>query len=97
MKKIESLGFTATITEDKLQIEISIDNLINGFERNPENYGDETIKIDKKQEFAEYVARGLIEGTHMGDSIIMQSVDEVFNEILEGCESFIQYSEDEED
>lgn len=97
MNKFENLGFKAIVTQEKLNIEISIDNLINGFNRNPENYANETIKQDKKQEFAEYVAKNLIDGTDIGDSIIMQATDRVFEQILEGYEEFVEYREDEED
>ncbi|HCL4447304.1 TPA: hypothetical protein N2D16_002909 [Clostridium botulinum] len=98
MKKYESLGITTIVTKDKLKIEIPIKNLVNGFNLNPENYDESKVAKGKRQEFANYVAKALINSSNAdtGDSLIMETCDRVFEDIMEGCEDFIKYSDENE-
>ncbi|EKS4344823.1 hypothetical protein QB607_002819 [Clostridium botulinum] len=98
MKKYKSLGITTIVTKDKLKIEIPIKNLVNGFNLNPENYDETKVARGKRQEFSNYVAKALIDSSNSetGDSLIMEACDRVFEDIMEGCEDFIKYPDDED-
>lgn len=98
MEKIESLGFTATVTKQKLKIEIPISNLIQGFRDSPNNFDEATIKRGCRNEFAMYVAQALVDGSNQdtGDSPIMEAVEQVFEELFEGAEDFVKIQEDED-
>lgn len=97
MKKYESLGITTIVTNDKLKIELPIKNLVNGFNLNPENYDESKVKRGKRQEFANYVAQAIIDSSNpdTGDSPVMEMFDDIFEEILEGAEDFINYNDEE--
>jgi hypothetical protein len=104
VKKIEYNGFTATVTNGKVKWEIPISNLINAFYYCPMNiYEDEEdgikIKRGKRQEFAEYVARKMLDEANQdtGASYIEEALDKVFEEAYEsGCD-FIKYPDEEYD
>lgn len=98
MNKYESLGVSAIVTKDKLKIEIPIKNLVNGFNLYPENYDESTIKRGMRQEFANYVAKQLVDGSDpdTGDNPIMTMLDSIFDEILESAEDFVKSGEDDD-
>ena len=98
MEKIESLGFTAVVTKDKLKIEIPIKNLVEGFKDSPNNFSEAVVKRGHRNEFAKYVAKNLIDGSNpdTGDSPIMEALENVFEELFEGDTDFIKYEEDED-
>ncbi|MHA7139818.1 hypothetical protein ACRTEV_21540 [Rossellomorea arthrocnemi] len=98
MEKFEALGFTATVTNDKLKIEIPIKSLVEGFKDSPNNFSESKVKRGHKQDFAKYVAERLVDGSNAdtGDSPIMEAIESTFEELFEGDEEFIKY-EDEED
>lgn len=95
-KTIESLGFKATVTADKIKIELPIKGLVGGFDDNPENFNEAKIKRSHYKKFAEYVAVMLIDGSDpdTGNNPLMSAIDRVFEEILEGAEDFVEYRED---
>jgi hypothetical protein len=98
MEKIESLGFTATVTKQKLKIEIPIANLVQGFKDSPNNFDEAVVKRGHRQEFAKYVAQALVDGSNKdtGDSPIMEAIEQVFEELFEGAEDFVKTQEDED-
>ncbi len=100
MKKFKENGFTSTVTKDVVRWEIPISNLINAFNNSPENYSEDgehyiTVKRDKRQEFAEYVAQQLMLecDSETGASHIEQAIDNVFLGVFEGNEEFAHYPE----
>ncbi|MEG2289576.1 MAG: hypothetical protein RSC24_06375 [Clostridium sp.] len=98
IKKYEGLGVTSIVTNDKLKIEIPIRNLVNGYNLNPENYYESKVARGKRQEFANYIAEHLVDSSNAdtGDNLIMETLDKVFEGILEGCEDFIKYNDEDE-
>jgi len=95
--KYEGLGVATTVKKDKLIIEVPIDSLINGFNLSPNNHDKSIIEIDKKLEFANYVAKQLVDNSdpETGYSPILIMLDNIFNEILEGAEDFVNYGADD--
>lgn len=86
MKKFNSLGITAIVTNNKLKIEIDIKGLINGFEYSPNNYDEMAVIKGKKQAFAEWVAQEILnkQDPDTGDNLAMKMFDEAFNTVFEG-------------
>lgn len=100
MKKYENLGFTSILTEDKLKIEIPIRNLVMAFQTSPNNYDESKVKKGKKQMFAEFVAKQILEecDQHTGDTHITKAFDSVFDLLFEGFEDgreFIDFGDKE--
>jgi len=100
MKKFENFGFTTKLTNKKLTIEIPINILIKAFELYPNNYNESKVKKGKKQMFAEFVAKQIIEeclDSETGDSPMSKAFDSVFDLLFEGYEDgreFIKFGED---
>ncbi|MBB5148636.1 hypothetical protein [Ureibacillus thermosphaericus] len=94
----ENLGFKATVTNDKLKIEIPIRNLVEGFKDSTNNYDGSIVKRGCRQEFAKYVAQALVDGSNpdTGDSPIMEAIEKTFEELFEGAEDFIKYQNEED-
>ena len=97
-KKFHNNGFTATVTDKVVRWEIPIDNLVNAFKLSDYNYSTDgehyiTVKKDKKQEFAEYVAQKMFDecDQNTGASYIEQAIDEVFETIFEDDKDFADY------
>lgn len=92
MVKFENCGFTSIVTSDKLKIEIPIANLVCAFESDPNNTNDygnpSTIKRGKRQEFAEWVAKWILEeaDSEDGTAHIHRAFDSVFELLYEGYE-----------
>jgi hypothetical protein len=103
MKKFENLGFTSKVTSNKLIIEIPIRNLVVAFKTSPNNYDESEVKRGKRQMFAEFVAKQILEecDSETGDTHITKAFDSVFDLLFEGYEDgreFIKFGdEDEED
>lgn len=100
MKKFKNLGFTSILTENKLKIEIPIRNLVMAFETNPNNYDESKVKRGKKQMFAEFVAKYILEECDQEDGAthITKAFDSVFDLLLEGFEDgseFIEFEDEE--
>lgn len=99
MKQFENMGFTSTVTTDKLKIEIPISNLVFAFESAPNNCVGEDgspsrIKRGKRQQFAEWVAEHIIDehDQETGASFIAEAFDNLFEQIFEGyeiCDDFV--------
>lgn len=91
----ECLGFKVSTDNEKIQLEISIENLISGFNGMPNKCEGYTIDKNKKQEFANYVAETLISqsDSETGNSPIMDALDSVFEEAIETVEDFINFDE----
>lgn len=89
MKKFENLGFTTTVTNDKLKIEISISGLIAGFNDSPNNFEEIKVKRGKRKEFAEYIAQKIIDeaDAETGESYLMQMFENAFDNIFEGYDT----------
>lgn len=98
MEKFEALGFTATVTNNKLKIEIPIKNLVEGFKDSPNNFNELKVKRGHRHDFAKYVAERLVDGSNAdtGESPIMEAIERTFEELFEGDEEFIKY-QDEDD
>lgn len=107
MKEFNDFLMKFALDENKLRMEISLDDLVFLFENhsnNMDDYGNYPgykIKPDMKQEFAEYVIRMLLDDApNERDTIrIGEPFDDIFEEIMEGCEDFCQcldYEEDED-
>jgi hypothetical protein len=105
MQKIEENGFIATITKNKIKIEMSISNLEYAFNNSPNNYSEDgenfiKVKRGKRQEFAQYVAEQLLlsEDPDTGDSLLVQAIEKVFEQVFESDEEFAKFpGYDEED
>ncbi len=105
MKKFDDQLMKFYITKDKLKMEISLKDLVFLFENSPNNadeYGNfpgYKIKPNMKQEFAEYVVRMLLDDApyERDTTRIGEPFDDIFEGIMEGCEDFCQYPDDEED
>jgi len=103
MKKFEEQLIKFYITNDKLKMEISLKDLVFLFENCPNNmdyngnFPGCKIKRGKKQEFAEYVVRMLLDDApYERDTIrIGEPFDDIFEEIFEGYEDFCEYPDDE--
>jgi hypothetical protein len=100
MKKFENLGFTSKLTNDKLSIEIPIKELVSAFELCPNNYDESKVKRGKRQMFAEFVAKQIIEecDSETGDTPMTKAFDSVFELLFEGHEDgseFIKFGEEE--
>jgi hypothetical protein len=101
VKKFENLGITSIVTGDKLKIEISIAGLVSGFNGSSNNnYEEITVRRGKRQEFAEYIAKRLIDGEDpdTGNSPVMDMLDKVFDDVFQ-CEDYneeiFKYPEEE--
>jgi len=107
MRKFNEHLMKFSITKDKLKMEIDLKDLIFLFENSPNNFYDgsnEPIKIKrgKKQEFAEFVVKMLMDYSHYNDNDTRWGIpfEEVFDEIFEGYEEgedFCQYPKEEDD
>jgi len=100
MKKFENLGFTSKLTSKKLIIEIPIKNLVAAFEFCPDNYDESKVKRGKRQLFAEFVAKQILNecDSETGDTPISRAFDSVFELLFEGYEDgaeFIKFGEEE--
>jgi len=89
MNKYENLGFTTIVTDDKLKIEIPIDNLVTAFEFSPNNIGEVQLKKDCEKLLADFVAKHILQecDQETGDTYISNAIDQVFDLILEGYEN----------
>ena len=92
MTKYEDNGFITKATNDKIQIEIPISNLVCAFENSPDNIGDEgylKIKRGKRKEFANFIAKNLLNecDSENGVTFISNAFDGVFNLLFEGYET----------
>lgn len=95
-KVYEGIGYHIVISDGTFKIEFPIESLIDGFNLNPNNYDESVIKEDFKHDFLDYVAKALIDSSsaEIGDSLVIEMLDSVFNELLEGAEDFVDYSDD---
>lgn len=105
MKEFNDFLMKFSIGDNKLRMEISLDDLVFLFENCPnnmDNYGNYPgykIKPDMKQEFAEYMVRMLLDDApNERDTIrIGEPFDDIFEGIMEGYEDFCTYPDDEVD
>ena len=105
MKEFNDFLMKFTVDDNKLIMEISLDDLVHLFENHPNNmddYGNYTaykIKPSMKQEFAEYVVEMLLDDApNERDNIrIGEPFDDIFEEIMEGYEGFCTYPNDEDE
>jgi len=91
MNKYEDNGFVTKVTNDKIEIEIPIANLVCAFENSPDNMSDDgycKIKRGKRKEFANFVAKFLLNecDQETGATFISNAFDGVFNLLFEGYE-----------
>ena len=88
MKKFENCGFTSVITKNKLKIEIPIKSLVYAFEYSPNNYDEMKIKKGKRQNFAEFCAKYIVEecDQETGNTYLTDAFDKMFDIIFEGYE-----------
>lgn len=100
MKKFECGDIVATVTDDKICFEVPIDNLVYAFNWSPDNPsedGEQFVKVKegRSQEFAEYVAKHMIEPSDQetGLSFFEEAIDKVFDEVFESYEDFADYPE----
>lgn len=102
MKKFSNLGITSVVTNDKLKIEISIAGLVSGFNGSPNNFMEITVKRGKRKEFAEFIAKKIIDeaDSETGESLVMDMFEKAFEDVFEGndCEEDVfKYPDDEEE
>jgi hypothetical protein len=100
MKEFNKQALKFKITEDKIKMEITLEDLKNIFELAPNNtYDGEniavTIKEDRLQDFTEYVVRFLLDDEFQDSSMPNWGVpfQRAFDEIIEGYEDFGKYTE----
>lgn len=100
MKKFEYGDTVATVTDYKVCFEIPINNLVGAFNYNPDNPSEDgkqfvRVKEGKTQEFAEYVAKNMIEpyDHETGLSYFDEAIYKIFNEVFESYEDFAGYPE----
>ena len=104
MQKFEYGDTVATVTDGKICFEIPINNLVYAFNYSPDNPsedGEQFVKVkeDKTQEFAEYIAKHMIEPSNQetGASYFEDAIDRVFDEVFESYEDFAEYPEYDDD
>lgn len=102
MKQFSDNGITTIVTNDKIKIELPISGLVSGFNDSPNNAEEIKVKRGKRKEFAEYIARRLIEkeDQHTGETPVMEMFEKVFEDIFEGYEDepdLLKYPKDYED
>jgi hypothetical protein len=96
-------GFTFKTTNDKLIIEMPINNLIRGLESDPNNCWNEiprvTIDRKMKREFAEWVVSNLQDDSDEdeNETFVGKMLANLFNRIYEGFENFAIYHEEDEE
>lgn len=102
MKKIKDspTGATITVDDTNLTISMPIQNLVNGFELDPNNYDEWTIKPRCKKKFAEWVAEYLTDEAdqNTGDDFIAQMFSNLFLRLFDGDyyeDSIIDYPEED--
>lgn len=101
MKTIyENAGFTSSLQNGVLRIEIPIENLVTAFENCPNNFDELTIKKGCELEFADFVAEHIVDecDQETGDTYMTDAADHVFELIFEGYEDpeFVVYPEEED-
>ena len=91
------------IEDDKLKMEISIEDLIFLVKEDPENYDGEdtilTVKEDKKQEFVNYIINHLEDINMDNENLLNWSVpfQGAFDELyVDRYQDFCEYKEDKE-
>jgi len=102
MKNIKdsSTGAIITIDDTNIAISMPIQNLINGFELDPNNYDGWTIKPGCQQKFAEWVAEYLTDEADQdtGDDFIAQMFSNLLLRLFDGDyteDDFINYPEED--
>lgn len=104
MKKFKYFDYVATVTDKVVRWEIPIANLIYAFENSPDNPSEDgenfiSIRKDKKKDFAEFIAKALMEecNQNTGESYIEKAIGECFIErIYEEYQEFAKYPDDED-
>jgi hypothetical protein len=91
-------GFTITITNDNLRIDMPISNLVRGFNLSPNNYEEVKIRKGMRKEFVNWLADTLLDDadSESGDNFIATMLTSAFERAFEDCLDFVKYSEDEE-
>lgn len=79
-------GYSATVDNEKLTIEIPISTLVNAFNCSPDNYGEATVRKGKRQEFAEFLAKHISDeiDQETGASYLTEMLDKMFSSIFDG-------------
>lgn len=92
-------GFKYEITENSIIIEMPFENLINGFNLNPENYSGDTILEGKEKEFAKWLIENMFDeaNQHTGDNHIVEMLDKVYELAYEDYLDFVNYPDEDED
>ncbi|AKA68516.1 hypothetical protein [Clostridium scatologenes] len=103
-KKFTDQVMKFEITKDKLKMEISLKDLEWLFKNSPNNYDENgnsgviKVKRGKRQEFAEYVVKALmdVQDPDSDNTKWGQPFEDIFEEIFEGAEDeFIKYPDAE--
>jgi len=92
MTKYEDNGFVTKVTNDKIEIEIPISNLVCAFENSPNNMSDTgycKVMRGKRKEFANFIAKQLLNecDSESGATFISNAFDGVFDLLFEGYET----------
>lgn len=102
MIKYEDDLVTTTVTDKKLKIEIPIKCLVNAFEYYPDNYCEAKVKRGKRQQFANYLAKAILQEIDQdtGNNLVKDMFDRAFEELLENgdvdTDEFIRINDDME-
>lgn len=104
-KKFEEHLMKFNITKDKLKMEIKLKDLEWLFENSPSNFGFEgegiaRVKRGKRQEFAEFIVRRLLDDSSEDSNNVVwgEPFEKIFEEILEGAEDeIIKYPDMDEE
>lgn len=86
-KKFDAQLMKFEITNEKLKMEITLDDLELLLKNTPENFREITVKQDKRQEFAEYIINRLMsESSHnVSNKKWEQIFEDAFENILNGA------------
>lgn len=96
-KKYDNGLLKTEVIEDgkKVRFEIKTADIKWLFKNSPNNPCQSNVKRGKEQEFLDYVLKNLSEESRYDDNTVkwLMPLEEIFTEILEGYEEFINYKE----
>jgi hypothetical protein len=102
MKKFTGDGFTTIVTNDKIKIELPISGLVCGFNQDPYNDGDYTVRRGKYKAFAEWVAQNLLDDadSETGNNFIATMFGSLFEQVFDGdryVEEYVKFNDTDND
>ena len=88
MKKFKEkgTGYSTSVDEKKLIIQVPISTLVSAFNYAPDNYDGVIVKRGKRQAFAEFIAKHINDefDSETGASYLTEMLDKMFSAITDG-------------